>query len=496
MEGKKVDKDRGTGELAPGLLALEDTVNMKHGNHLINSIHSSVKAAQLYDENNEGFISQIDKLMGTLSSLFESEHIVSLEVYMNYLFFNRVKIRTDFQNYIHVRFIIEALKRRNTEGLFFRPDLSFEELSNFTRLLARKEDQQEISCEEFQEQLSDLNIQNILPQQFSSATKREAEERLLGIRRQAKRTFFESIYNLKGIVFKSKSERRTGARRVRRLVQSIVDLIAEDEPYLIGLTTMKHYDEYILNHSVNVCVLSVALGQRLGLERNALKEIGLAGMFHDIGKMPNPSEIHSKDSLSPEEERDLIERHPHYGVEMLMQMKGLGELPVRAMKAILEHHLNADQSGYPSLSERKEQDLFSRIIAITDHFDVRTTPTTFQPQPKTPDQVLTEMWEERGKIFDPIILELFISVIGIYPVGSLVTLDTGEVGVVIQPHVDSAMLDRPMVTLISDRHGEKIDGKIVDLTETESRTGTFLRTIVKCLDPLKYNVNISKIVAQ
>ncbi|MFQ6091451.1 MAG: HD-GYP domain-containing protein [bacterium] len=484
------------GGLQLGLLTLDEKADLKKGNRLINHLYTAIKAGQLYDPNNEGFSSQIDKLMDTLTTFFKTEDIVSLEVYMHCLFFNRVKIKTEFQNYIHTKFVIEVLKRRSTEGVFFRPGLTKKELSGFIRLLARRDRQEGISFEDFQEQLFAQNIVNISIHKFSAATKRSAEERLRGIRRQAKRTFFECIYNLKGIMFKGKSDQRICARRVMRLVQSIVDLIAEDESYLIGLTTMKHYDRYILNHSVNVCILSVVLGQRVGLEKDALRELGLAGLFHDLGKTCLPAEILSKGSPLNEDERALVERHPQYGVEMVMEMKSLGELPVRAMKAILEHHLRFNLSGYPDLSKREELDLFSRIVAIAEHFDVATTPQPFRPQTETADRVLIGMIERGGEEFDPILVKLFVNAVGVYPIGTLVGLDTGELAVVVQIHADPAFLDRPTVKLISDRSGAEIEGEAVDLREVNPRTGTHLRTIVKCLDPRKYGVNVFKVVAQ
>ena len=495
MDVETVHRKSESGKLHLDLLDFDEKSNLNNGNLLINYLHTSVKARKLYDSDNEGFQKQINKLMDTFTSLFQNEDVVSLEVYMHCLFFNRVKIKTEFQNYMHTKFIIDALKKRGTEGVFFNSGLTKEELSLFIHLLAHEE-RPHLSFEEFQNQLGIRNIEHIIIHKFSAATKRSAEERLMGIRRQAKRTFFESIYNLHGIMFKGKSEQRISARRVKRLVQSVADLIAEDESYLIGLTTMKHYDKYILNHSVNVCILSVALGQRVGLEKDSLRELGLAALFHDLGKIPHYSEIHSKNTLTVEKEAELTERHPQYGVEMLMEMKSLGELPVRAMKAILEHHLKYDLSGYPSLSPRVELDLFSRIIAIADHFDTATTPQSSQPHPETPDRVLLDMIEKSGIDFDPFLVKLFVNAVGFYPIGSLVVLDSGELAVVVQTHGNQAFLDRPIVKVIADKYGAEMKGVSVDLSEKDPETDTYVRTIVRCLDPHKFNVNVFRAIAQ
>jgi HD-GYP domain-containing protein (c-di-GMP phosphodiesterase class II) len=495
MEAETVQRKSGSGRLHLDLLETDEKTNLKDGNLLISHLHSSVKARKLYDSDNEGFQKQVNKLMDTFTSLFQTEDYVSLEVYMHSLFFNRVKIKTEFQNYMHTKFIIEALKRRDTEGIFFDHALTKEELGSFIHLLTHEEGGA-IIFEEFQKQLDLQNIKHITIHKFSAATKRSADERLMGIRRQAKRTFFESIYNLNGIMFKGRSEQRISARRVKRLVQSIADLIAEDESYLIGLTTMKHYDKFILNHSVNVCILAVALGQRVGLEKGALRELGLAALFHDLGKIPHYSEIYSKDTLSSEEEAELVEKHPQYGVEMLMEMKGLRELPVRAMKSILEHHVKYDMTGYPNLSPRGGLDLFSRIIAIVDYFDVATTPQPSPPHPETPDRVLLDMIAKSGTDFDPDLVKLFIKVVGFFPIGSLVVLNSGELAVVVQTHANPVFLDRPIVKVIAAKDGSEIKGKRVDLSEKNPVTDTYSYTIVKCLDPQKFKVNVFRAIAQ
>lgn len=496
MEMKSSNKGQQVEDYRLELLDSDKKSNRRKGNVLISQMYVAIKAGQLYDPTNEGFTSKINRLMKIFSVLFQDEDSISIEVYMHSLFFNRVKIKTEFQNYLHTKFIIEALKKRDTEGLFFIPGLTVEELTNFILLFATREKQEEIPFEEFESQLHDHHIKHISIHRFSAITKQDTEERLLGIRRQAKRTFFESIYNLKGIVFKGTSEQRICTRRVRRLVQSIIDLIAEDESYLIGLTTMKHFDHYLLNHSVNVCILSVALGQRLRLERDALKELGLAGLFHDIGKIPNDATTSFEENLAVESHDTQDTRHPVLGVERLIQMKGLGVLPVRAMKAILEHHLNFDLTGYPSLTQRKTLDLFSRIIAIANHFDRATTYQSKGFQSKTPDRILLNMLATSGTIFDPVLIKLFIYMVGLYPIGSLVSLDTGEIGIVLQPNVDPALSDRPMIKLIGDRAGMKIDGEVIDLTDGDLSSNSYSRNIVKGLDHRQYKVDIFSFLAQ
>lgn len=474
----------------------EERAILRKGNALISQLYTAIKAGQLYEPNNEGYIHKIETLMQTIEDLLRSEEAVSLEVYMHCLFFNRVKIKTEFQNYMHTRCIIEILKKRDTEGLFFAAGLTPEELGCFVRLLSEAGQPEGIPFEAFHDQLSALEIRHISIHKFSAATKRTAEERLMNIRRQSKRTFFESIYNLKAVMFRKGPEQKFGLRRIRRLVQSLVDLVAQDEPYLIGLTTMKEFDRYILNHSVNVCILAVALGQRVGLDREGLQELGLAGLFHDLGKVPCPAPDLDGGDFPEDGQCIETERHPLYGVEMLMQMKGLGDLPVRAMKAILEHHLRFDLSGYPKISKRDKIDLFSRIIAIVNEYDAATTPPFANPGVDTPERVVLHMLADSGKVFDPVLLALFINMIGLYPIGSLALLDSGELAVVLKPHVDPLCGDRPTVKVIADRNGTRVDGNILSLACSGNGTDAVPPSISRCLNPYEYKVDVFGIVSQ
>ena len=136
MEIQEATKPRQAGEVQLDSIRADKKTNLGKGNRLICHIYTAIKAAQLYDPGNEGFTSQFDKLMNTFTDLFGEEDSISLEVYMHCLFFNRVKIKSEFQNYLHTRFIIDTLKSRDTEGLFFTPGLKKEELSEFILLLA------------------------------------------------------------------------------------------------------------------------------------------------------------------------------------------------------------------------------------------------------------------------------------------------------------------------------------------------------------------------
>ena len=153
----------------------------------------------------------------------------------------------------------------------------------------------------------------------------------------------------------------------------MVDLILEEEQLLIGMTSIKDYDEYTYNHSVNVSILSVALGQRIGLSKKALTELGIVALFHDIGKIEIPKEILNKSTNFTEQEWDIVKKHPSWGVRALLRMKKIDYSSIRAAITSFEHHMYSDLSGYPKPRQPLELDFYSKIVTLADNYDGMTS---------------------------------------------------------------------------------------------------------------------------
>ena len=191
-----------------------------------------------------------------------------------------------------------------------------------------------------------------------------------------------------------------------------------------------------------------------------------------------------------DEECARIREHPTEGLLTLFGMRGFSELPLRAMLMAYEHHMKHDQTGYPTSRRPREASLFSRIVAIADGFDAATTKRSYQSQPWPPDHVLREMQQNLARGFDPLLVKAFISMTGIYPVGTLVILDTYELAVVVAPNRTPGALNRPVVRIIHNDMGVPLDPPItVDLAaETQPPPH---RSIIKATDPDQYRINVS-----
>jgi len=226
-----------------------------------------------------------------------------------------------------------------------------------------------------------------------------------------------------------------------------------------------------------------------------LTELGVTALLHDVGKAKIPKAILNKPGLFDEDEWGLMKRHPLLGVEVLLNLKQLGEVNPRIVIGIFDHHLRKDFTGYPRLFRKKEVSLFGRIIQIADSYDAMTTAKNYKKAPYTPEQALAVMMREREAHFDPILLKIFIGVVGIFPIGSLVLLNTREMGIVYKANPDPKCLDRPQVIIVERDGKREAKKELVDLTETNGG-GQFKRNIVKTLDPNKYHIDIAKYFLQ
>ena len=304
-----------------------------------------------------------------------------------------------------------------------------------------------------------------------------------------KKTYFNAVSYTKGIMNKMKSGEKINIKKAKRVMESMVDHILEEEQLLLGMTAIKDYDEYTYHHSVNVSILSIALGQRLGLSRKMLTELGMVALFHDTGKTEVPSEVLNKPTNFSDEEWKIIKKHPVWGVRAILKLKKLDELTMKSAIVSFEHHLNFDHSGYPVIRQKMSLDLFSRIVSLADQYDAMTSSRVYSRTPLAPDKALSIMLERSGTQLDPLLFKFFINMVGVYPIGTLVMLDSKELGLITESN--QIFPTRPRVLLIMDRQGNRVEGRVVDLTEKDEQE-SYIRSIQKTMDPNKYKINLAE----
>jgi putative nucleotidyltransferase with HDIG domain len=397
------------------------------------------------------------------------------------------------EGFTSFKYLLTQWKKRLIGEVIFESLVDESMLREFVYTLINLEEGREENATLFNDQLASHHITSIKVNPLEIV---EGEEKAFTLQNEdhqevAKKVFFETIGTIKEMLTQIKGKQYADVRKLKRLAQKAVHLIIEDESILLGMTTIKNYDEYTFNHSVNVSIYSLAMGKRLGFSKKTLTELGITALLHDIGKSKIPREVLNKPASLNEEEWGIMKKHPLMGVEIVLNLKQLGEINPRMVVGIFDHHLKSDLSGYPKLFRKKEVSLFGRIIQIADSYDAMSTPRIYKKTPYTPEQALAIMLREKTVHFDPVLLKIFIGLVGIYPIGSLVLLNTRELGIVYKPSHDARWLERPIVILVARDEKGDVKKEVIDLTETDG-AGNYKRSVVKTLDPYQYHIDIAK----
>ena len=290
-------------------------------------------------------------------------------------------------------------------------------------------------------------------------------------------------------------QRKVGGKHmhlgVSRIVQYMVDQAFEDPRQHLALVNLKTGSSYMLRHPVHTMVLAIGLGQRLGMSRATLLDLGLAALTADLGMVELPETLRSKGSNLSREERDLIERHPLDSANAILEGNRFDLSVRRWLRCSFEHHLGADLGGYPKTLQWENLHLFSRIFAVCETYDALTTSTAWR-EGLLPDEALAVMMQEAGLSLDPGLVTQLINMLGRYPLGSVLLLSTGEVGVVFSTPLESEHVLRPVVKLLLDAQGEPIqESQIIDLRERDE-VGRFLRSIAKTVDPVSLGLDVTR----
>lgn len=305
---------------------------------------------------------------------------------------------------------------------------------------------------------------------------------------KARKNYFLAVESVREVATKV-SQGMVGVRRCRRLAQNIVDLVQVDSALMIGMTTIRDYDDYTYTHSVNVTLLATCLGRHIELSDIALEHLTICGLFHDLGKVDVPKEILFKHGELTNGEWDLIKAHPVTGVRKILMLNANPELRSKIILGPFEHHLNVDMTGYPHTMFTDNLSLIGKILHIADVYEAMTHERVYRTNYFAPDAVLKKMWEEAGKSFDKILLKRFIHMMGLYPIGSVVELNDGRIGLVMD-YPDENERMRPLVlTLVHDDAGNWQRGESIYLADQAIPEEPGHLNITRVIPPAKLRVN-------
>jgi putative nucleotidyltransferase with HDIG domain len=290
----------------------------------------------------------------------------------------------------------------------------------------------------------------------------------------ARRVYASAVETAQALWNQAQAGDQPDPNAAREIIDNLAGLVSRDRSSVMALTSLRRYDNYTFTHMVNVSVLAMALARSLNLQGPLLREFGFAALMHDIGKVHTPLEVLNKPDKLTKDEFDLMKRHVVDGAHILLRTP---EMPALAPVVAFEHHLRQDLSGYPENIGHRELNLCTQIVSIVDVYDALRSNRVYREGLPT-DRVRSIMTQKDSPAFNAPLLRRFINLMGLFPVGTLVRLETGELAVVTHEHPTDPF--RPQVKVLRDRDGASFETpELVNTWEADNRA----RGVAEAVDP-------------
>lgn len=469
-----------------------DAASLQAAKTLISQIAAIQKLLKIYDPDNSTVLQAGEALMATLGVLLEDAAEVEMRFWRDCIFVNGQRLRCDISNFAAYKHVLGLALRLETEKMTFSAGITRPEAIKFFCWL----DSVEPSGAKGAEVAAGVASQGFTHVSIVPALVIENQLDTLGIKalsrpERAKRAFYVALGSAKEILTCQTSQGTASLRKAKRAVQTAVDVLLEDESSLLALAAIKDHDEYTFTHSVNVCIFSLAIGHSLGFHRSCLSRLGIAALFHDIGKTTVPQDVLNKIGNLDVNEWKAIREHTVMGVRQLGKMPRCNEQILHSLIVAFQHHINLDLSGYPTVPAHSSLDLFSRIVRIADTFDAMTTERPYRNKVYSPYEAMRYLVSQAGSKFDPILVKAFARAVGIFPTGTVLRLTSGEVGIVVRRSQLTGDSNRPIMRVLLDSKGNPTpEGRLLDLGQTDPNTGSYLYSVAETLSCKDLGVNL------
>ena len=466
----------------------KQSIAERFGHDFLRALYLMINTVRMYDDNNQLVQTCVSSFQNILNELTVSGDITLL-LYRSRFHLGGEKIRYRRDAAVITYNMVEFFSNRGIGSVTFLKssrDVAPENIITFSRLFndAIRHDDPYRWLEQklLEKNCSWVECERVTPDAIAGGESPE-EKRY----ENARKNYFLAIEAVREVANKV-SQGMVGIRKSRRVAQNIVDMVRDDPTLMIGLATLEEYDDYIYAHSVNVALLAACLGRHIELSDTSLEHLTICGLFHDLGKVDVPKEIIFKHGDLSDGEWDLLKAHPVMGVRKILMLKATPSLRSRIILGPFEHHLNMDLTGYPRTMFTGHLSLTGKIIHIADVYEAMTHERVYRPKPFTSDEVLRKMWEEAGKRFDKILLKRFIHMMGIYPIGSVVELSNGAIGLVMD-YPEETERSLPLVLLLKDDgNGVLQRGEMLYLADQNIKDGSDRLNIVRGIPSAQLNI--------
>ncbi|PYR61155.1 MAG: hypothetical protein DMF91_10505 [Acidobacteria bacterium] len=299
----------------------------------------------------------------------------------------------------------------------------------------------------------------------------------------AKRVYHTAVETAETLWQAAKAGDQPDPGAARKIIDSLAKMVTQDRTSLMALTALKKYDNYTFTHMVNVSALSMAQARALNVDGALLREFGFAALMHDIGKVNTPLDVLNKPDKLSKDEFEIMKRHVVDGAHILRRTP---EMPALAPIVAFEHHLKQDLSGYPEKIGSRKLNLCTMIVSIADVFDALRSNRPYR-QGLATARIRSIMGEQGNPAFNQPLLKRFVNLMGLFPVGNLVRLNTDELAVVTAEHPTDPF--RPQVKIIRDATGDALEEPLLVNTWERDSRGEHPRAVVDAVDPESVDID-------
>jgi len=374
---------------------------LKHGRPLITNFAILIKLTSMYQSINEAVINTATRVLKELSPLLGEDGELALKLTEESFFIENIRIKATMADLDNFSSLIRDMGAKNIGAVTFKAPLQVDDLIVLAYAIRGGSEVSEIQSELESRMTKGISIGGPV------FAKKEQSGDMKDIRVTSRRAYARAISSYMDAVNSIRTGKKPNVKKAKRAIQSLIDCLLKDEGYVLGLTTLRNSAQYASQHPVNVAIYSIALGQRLGLTKFTLALIGMAALFHDIGKLEIPSAILNKTGEFSKAEMELIKMHPVEGIKHILKTRGINEVSIVSMITCLEHHLGPDGNGYPELKGKKTPLLYSRLIRIADEFDSAVSGRVYGRTALAPAKALQEMYSNIREYDKPLFKAFF-----------------------------------------------------------------------------------------
>ncbi|MEE2788700.1 MAG: hypothetical protein VX589_15285 [Myxococcota bacterium] len=470
-----------------------DEKSAQQSRSLINALFVLMRSAAMHDLSNDALNRPFEAMRVSVSEFFEhSNDPVEIAMVDGNFFMNGRLIELDYSTYENIQHLKRVFKALSIDELKFNATPTNDDLMKFLRAFV------EVLSEPTR-RITTYDLDPIRP----GVRHREEFAALFGAedpRHHVLGVYASGLLMLRHFVNDLRKGRAPRYSKIKRLCLQLIDLEPRYHNLLIVLIHLDGYKGNLFCHMLNTAILAISFGHRVGLNRGQLLDLGMAAFYHDLawallGTLDDQGEtelnltieginrVRNKQGYESDELRVKVAR-------ALVRIGGFNDLIINRLIVAYETQIPTAAKPEGLYYGDIDASFMTHVIRMAATYDSLTTPMENR-LPMRPDQAMKQIMDDGGRTFDPFLAKLFVNSLGYYPVGTLVELDSGELGLVVNLPSDPVGFDRPQVKILVDRSGRHTDeGRVIDLNQ-KNRTGHYARTVERTYDCRPFGVNLT-----